>query len=75
MMTIRNKNEYQKAEARYSRLFDQVIERTGRYSYAAVIEALGHAGAAEFRDLSNALSAYKQQQDFYACLRSGEYRS
>ena len=75
MYVITNHNEFRKAEARFSRLFDTVIERTGRYSSSAILEALGPAGAAEFRDLSDALAAYDQQRTFSAVLRSGDYRS
>lgn len=74
-MYINNKCDYDKAQRRYSRLFDQVEALTGRYSADAIREALTPAEAAEFRALEQALLAYDQQQTFYACLRSGDYRS
>ena len=74
-MYISTKSEYRQAQRRFSRLFDQVEALTGKYSAAAIQEALTPAEAAEFGALEDALLAYDQQQAFYACLRSGDYRS
>lgn len=74
-MYINNVREYMKAQARFSRLFDKVEATTGRYSYAAIREALTPAEVREFRALEDALQAYDQQRAFQACLRSGDYRS
>lgn len=75
MHIITNHNEYKTAEERFSRLFDIVIERTGKYSLAGVQVALGPAGAAEFFSLQASLAAYDQQRTFSAVIRSGDYRS
>ena len=74
-MYIHNAREYRQAKRRYSRLFDKVEAATGRWSYEAIHEALTPAEIDEFNTIDNALAAYDRQQAFYACLRSGDYRS
>lgn len=74
-MYITNEKEYKRLTDKYSRLFDRVIERTGRYSYEAITEALGPDGSAEYHEIGSALVRYDDRKAFYACLLSGDYRS
>lgn len=74
-MYINNKNEYNKALRRYCALCDKVEAATGRWSYAAIQEALTPAEIDEFNTVDNTLTTYNNRQAFYECLRAGDYRS
>ena len=74
-MYIGNKYEYRRALKRYCALCDKVEAATGRWSYAAMREALTPAEIDEFNTVDNALTAYNNRQAFYENLRSGDYRT